>query len=209
MSWIVHMDQSYHHHHHHHYYHQNGHQDDNNGLSIQTNNFMDKCRQRISSSTPKLLNLSLLADKFVDKIVEKLSILDGTKRNGTKKINESSNNDYDDFWPFIKHIILIILIIGFYYLMFTVGHHRWSTSSSSSSAQQNGSMFIGPAYHTGNISHNYFYWNYSATISDNISSAFNDHYRLKSIRLSPLAITKMNDEQFIRYLFDNIQLWID
>ncbi|KAH7638850.1 hypothetical protein HUG17_2883 [Dermatophagoides farinae] len=102
---------------------------------------MDKCRQRISSSTPKLLNLSLLADKFVDKIVEKLSILD--------------------------------------------------------------------AYHTGNISHNYFYWNYSATISDNISSAFNDHYRLKSIRLSPLAITKMNDEQFIRYLFDNIQLWID
>ncbi|OTF70913.1 hypothetical protein BLA29_010091 [Euroglyphus maynei] len=126
MSWIIHGDRHY-----------GG--DLDNALSIQTN--VNKCCQRVSSSTPKL-NLSLLADKFVEKIVGKLSILDRTKR-AQKKSNDKGIDKGDEIWPFIKHMILFILIIGFYYLMINIDHrHRHM------SAIQNGSMLVGPSYHS-------------------------------------------------------------
>ncbi|KAH9426997.1 hypothetical protein DERP_011667 [Dermatophagoides pteronyssinus] len=233
MSWIIHMDQSYRH-----PYCRRPYET----IFDSEQNFFDGkcCHQHAVSSSPtspttSKLNLTLLADKFVGKIVEKLSILDLTRRDHCKQKNHDGkeslslkNNkrkickdDDDDeaFWPFIKLIIFFILTILFYYLMFSIDQRHRHLSS-----LQNGSMFNGQAYHTNGT--NYFFLNRSMisiekTIDNKSNSiAIGNYLRLpianqlrSSIDNQSSSSTTddkmMDDKQFIQYLFNNIQMWID
>lgn len=158
-------------------------------------------------------NLSLVFEKLFKNVLQhqKMKSKNNSNQNkkSTTKRQENNDEENQNILQIIKNLIAIIFIFIFIYILLSVG---WSKISN----DFNDTKLVSINFHNNNSTDNWFVLknltiiSSSSSVSSSINIKHENNTKCQNISAPNLDDEiMMNNRQFVKYLFDNINLWFN
>ncbi|KAI7689003.1 hypothetical protein SSS_09522 [Sarcoptes scabiei] len=159
-------------------------------------------RKFLKTKTKRILNAlnrSRINELFWLKLFTENSIQSSRKFSMKSKSFSSKINIEMNRWQSTRNILMILFILFFFYSLTTVALKRFREIDSN----KNGTILFGSAFHS--------VWNRDRI--EFLAKDFDEIFSSVTLKLSDLSETRfvyaMNDEEFVDFLFQNIEKYFD